>query len=215
VKRPTLPLPPWSGGPPDVGSLGPGVVLWLGPGGRDGWLGGLEAALAGRLWSPTLSTVSVPRASADPNPWLFRPDAHPPLRWGDPLDDVRSLDAVPDRPAEVGAVVFAAALAGLGGAEARVLLAQVAEVLPAEAPWLLLERNGAHAPEVVRNLLRDRDERGEGKATLRSGPELRRLLEVAGFGITEAWSLAGPGRRARVLAAAGTAAWLVLRGRRI
>lgn len=216
MKRPTLELPAWAGPPPGLDLLLPdGSVVWLGEGARDRWLEPLRRALGPRVWAPAMSTVSVPRPADERNPWVFPPDAFPPLRWGEIERDVRSLGELPDRPAVVAGVVIDGALAGLGSQEARTLLQQAAALLPTDAPWLLVERNGAHAPEVLRNLLRPDDARGEGRGTVRSAPELRRLVEVEGFGITEAWSLPQPGRRARLLAAAGSSAWLVLRGRRV
>lgn len=211
-------LIPWTGGPPeDAGFVGDGPVLWLGPSGRAGWLEGLRTALGDRVWAPAMSVVSVPRLEVDRNPWAFRPDDHPPLRWGDPAADVRTLADVAGRPDHLGGVVLDGALDGLGAQAARALLSQVAELLPSGAGWLLVERNGRFLPEVVRNVRRPDSERGEGRSTVRTAEEIRRLVEVAGLGIVDAWGVPPEGRRGRLaVAVAGDvgAAWVMLRGRR-
>jgi hypothetical protein len=146
--------------------------------------------------------------------FTFKPDAHPPLRWGRVEADVRTLARVVDRPkSELGAVVFDGIFAGLGQQGARTLLTQVAELLPVDGRWLLVERNGRYLPEVVRHLRRADSERKEGAAMVRTAEELRRLLEVAGFGIEAALGLPGGRLRARLLGDGGHAS-VYLRGRR-
>ena len=220
---PTLKLQPWTGGPPPAAALpAEGAVLWLerlsdggavrrgGPGAREipadgrradglAWLDPLAAGLGSdRLWSPPLSVVPVPGPEPR-NAFTFDPDAHPPLRWGRVQADVRDLADLPDRPRPVVAVVFEGVFEGLGQQAARTLLAQARAVLPEDAPWLLVERNGRALGEVVRHLRRPDADRGEAAGTVRSPEELRRLLEVAGFGITGAHGLGGGRLRGRTL----------------
>ncbi|MCP4870308.1 MAG: hypothetical protein GY898_16515 [Proteobacteria bacterium] len=207
---PRLKLKRWTGGPPEAKSLGPDEpVLWLGGG---DFLRPLRTTLGERAWSPELTAVTVP----GPTPrstFTFNPDAHPPLRWGRVEADVRTLVRVSGKPDALGAVVFDEVFGGLGQQAARTLLSQVAEVVLEGGRWLLLEPNGRYLPEVIRHLRRDDSQRSEARGTVRSGEELRRLLEVAGFGIEEAWGIPGGRLRAR-LPSEGGHAWILLRGRR-
>ena len=195
---------------------GQGPVLWLGdleP------LAALRAELsaAGRIWTHAVSAVPVPGPPPNTNPFSHRPDRHAPLRWGPPRDDRRTLDEAGAPPSFDGAVL-ADTLGGLAAQAARTLLAQVAERLPSGARWLLLDRNGRYLPEVLRNLRRPAEQRGEGRGTVRTVEELRRLLEPAGFGIAQARSLS-PRRRDRALQGALGAdvcsRWLLVTGERL
>lgn len=207
---PRLKLKRWTSGPPGPDSLRTDDdVLWLGGG---AFLRPLRDALGSRAWAPELSVVKVPGPTTR-DAFTFKPDAHPPLRWGRVQADVRSLARVADKPPTLGAVVFDTIFAGLGQQGARTLLTQVAEVVPEGGCWLLLERNGRYLPEIVRHFRRDDAERSEAAGTVRSGEELRRLLEVAGFGIEDAWGIPGGRLRAR-LPSDGGHAWVLLRGRR-
>ena len=214
-----LRIEPWRGPPPDAARFAEGPVLHLGGGGNDDWLAPLRADLeaAGRLFSPALSTLAGPGPDPDRNPWAFRPDDFAPLRWGDPAEDVRELGALSGSPETLHGVVVDSVLQGLAAQPARMLLKQVGERLVCGAPWILLERNGASLPEVARSLRRSPGERGEGRSTLRSASELRRLVEVVGLGIEAVHGLGPPGIAGRVLRRAGAGAaapWLLFVGRR-
>jgi hypothetical protein len=213
-----LPLSPWSGPCPSASYFfAEGAVLWLGNSRGQTWLSPLreELEVAGRLWAPTVTTQPVPRPGSGSNPWAFRPDDYAPLRWGVPDEDTRDVAELPGRPRALSGLVVDGLLGGLGSQPARTLLGQVAGLLASDAPWLLFDRNGGSATEIVRNFRRSEDERGEGRSTARNAQELRRLLEVAGLGVTAAWGVAPrPGRRLRGLVPAG-AAWpfLFIEGR--
>lgn len=201
--------------PLDAGRFpGAGPVAWLGeaPGLRT-----LRRALESRLWTATPVPVPVPGPPAGTNPFSHRPDRHAALRWGDPAADLRTLDEF-GAPAQFDGLVLADTLGALPSQAARTLLTQLAGRLPAGAPWLLVDRNGRFAPEVLANLRRPESERGEGRGTVRTVEELRRLLEPAGFGIEGARGLSG-GRRARLLQRTlgpdATSMWLVVEGRRL
>jgi len=197
----------------------PGSVLWLRLSGTEGWLDPLRMALEaeGRLWTPRFQIRPVGAATDRGNPWAHRPDDYAPLRWGHLEDDTRTLREAPGRPDDLVGLVIDGILEGLGSQPARTLLRQAAGLLPEDAPWLLCERNGASVFEVVRNLRRDEGQRGEGRGTVRTAQELRRLLESAGLGVGQAWGLAPSGGarlRGRVPGGAG---WprLFLEGRRV
>lgn len=195
---------------------GEGPVLWLG---EVAPLASLRADLcrAGRLWTDALHAVPVPGPRPGSNPFSHRPDRHAPIRWGATRHDRRTLDEA-SAPPWLDGVVLADLLGGLPAQAARTLLTQIAERLPSGAPWLLVDRNGRYLPEVVRNLRRADEHRGEGRGTVRTVEELRRLLEPAGFGIVRARSLR-LGLRDRVLQRAlgpdGGAEWLVVTGQRL
>ena len=217
-----LDLVPWKGESPRSDRFpAAGKVLFVSASGDGPWLAPLRASLEGegRLWAPELTTVAVPGADSVANPWAFRPDLHAPLRWGDPARDIRGLGDLADAPSEVSGVVFDRILGSLDGQCARTLLAQVAELMTPEAPWLALDRNGRYLGQVIRSLRQSDEERGEGKGTWLSAQEYRRLLEVAGFGISAAWGLTestGMGKRLRASMPGATGwPWLVLEGRRV
>jgi len=207
---PRLKLEPWTSRPPGPDSLRTDAsVLWLGGG---PWLRPLRDELGPRAWAPELSLVPVPGPGVR-DAFTFKPDAHPPLRWGRAEADVRTLARIQGRPEALGAVVFDEIFAGLGQQGARTLLTQVAEVVPEGAVWLLVERNGRYLPEVWRHLRRSDADRRESSGMVRSAEELRRLLEVAGCGIEQAFGIPGGRLRAR-LPSEGGHARLLLRGRR-
>lgn len=215
-----LDLKPWKGAPPSAERFaGELPVLWLGDPGCGAWLQPLREELVrrGRLWAPALTSVAVPGADSVANPWAFRPDTHAPLRWGEPGRDIRDISGAPGAPEALAGVVFDGVLGGLSSQPARTLLAQVSGLLPDDAAWLALDRNGRYLGQVVRSLRQSDDERGEGRGTSRSAQEFRRLLEVAGLGISGAWGLKqGSGGRLRA-AVPGDAGWplLMLEGRRV
>ncbi len=194
---------------------GRGPVLWLG---EPGPLSALHRDLqaAGRIWTAEVSAVPVPGPPPGTNPFSHRPDRHAALRWGPPSQDRRSLQEV-GAPACFDGLVLVDCLGPLPAQAARTLLVQAAAHLPVGAPWMLLDRNGRYGPEVLRNLRRPDEERGEGKGTVRTVEELRRLLEPAGFGVARARALA-PRRRDRLLQRALGAdvasEWLLVRGER-
>jgi len=194
-------------------------VLWLRSAGTRGWLEPLREELErlGRLWEPRFSVRPVPRADARGNPWAHRPDRNVPLRWGAVEQDVRDLGDIDGRPLEFAGLVIDGVLNGLGNQASRVLLSQAAALLPEDTPWLLCEPNGGGLMEVIRNLGRAEARRGEGQGTVRTVGELRRLLESAGLGITDAWGLGGGDGRARRIRLPGDAGWarLFLEGRRV
>ena len=205
---------------PTLGQFrGDGAVLWLRSPGTCSWLEPLRLQLdaAGRLWEPGFEVRPVPRAGARGNPWSHRPDRNAPLRWGLLEQDVRELAEVDGRPQQLAGLVIDGVLQGLGNQESRALLGQAARLLLEDAPWLLCEPNGGGLAEVVRNLRRDDNRRGEGRGTVRTVRELRRLLESAGLGITEAWGLGSGDGRARRLRLPGSVGWsrLFLEGRRV
>jgi hypothetical protein len=217
MSLPRLPLEASTDRLPGIAAFpGEGPVLWLGSAAP---LAPLRAELeaAGRLWTADVSAVAVPGPPPGTNPFSHRPDRHAPLRWGPPGDDRRTLDEI-GAPEAFDGAVFAAVLGGLGAQAARTLLTQVAGRLASGVPWLLVDRNGRYLPEVVRNLRRSEDERGEGRGTVRTVEELRRLLEPPGFGVGRARGLA-PRRRdraaMRLFGADGAAMWLVVSGERI
>jgi len=189
-------------------------VLWLGP--TTGWAAPLAAALGDRRLTLTATAVATPGPEPGRNPWAHRPDRHAALRWGALADDRRTLDEVPDLPAQFAGLVFVDVLGALPSASLRALLSQSAARLPAGAPWLVVDRNGRYLRAVLANLRADEAGRGEARGTWRTAEELRRFLEVEGLGIESAEALAsGRGRLAgRVLGAGSTAARLVLRGRK-
>lgn len=194
-------------------------MLWLRSPGTRSWLEPLRVDLEAvdRLWEPRFEVHPVPRADARGNPWAHRPDRSAPLRWGEVEQDVRELSEMDGRPPEIAGLVIDGVLQGLGNQASRVLLGQAAALLPEDAPWLLCEPNGAALVEVVRNLRRDDTGRGEGRGTVRTVRELRRLIESAGLGITEAWGLTPTDGRALRLRLPGNAGWprLFLEGRRV
>jgi hypothetical protein len=198
---------------------GEGAVLWLRRPGTCSWLEPLRLELdaVGRLWEPRFEVRPVPRADARGNPWSHRPDLSAPLRWGVVEEDVRDLQEMDGSPQQIAGLVIDGVLQGLGNQASRVLLGQAAALLPEDAPWLLCEPNGAALAEVVRNLRRDETRRGEGRGTVRTVRELRRLLESAGLGITEAWGLPPGDGLMRRLRLPGSAGWtrLFLEGRRV
>ena len=68
----------------------------------------------------------------------------------------------------------------------------------------MMEDNGRFAGEVVAQLRRTEGERGEGHKTARTAEELRRLLEVCGFGLATADALPSNSRlRGRMAALLG------------
>jgi len=213
-----LPLSSWAGPcPADSYFSVEGSVLWLTKSDGPTWLSPLRDGLgaAGRLWAPAVTAQPVPGPASRSNPWAFRPDDYAPLRWGVPEEDIRDISQLPRQPQAVAGLVVDGLLGGLSSQPARTLLKQVALLLPRDAPWLLFDRNGGSAVEIARNFRRSDEERGEGKSTARSAQELRRLLEVAGLGVTAAWGVATrPGRRFRSLVPGG-AAWpfLFIEGR--
>ncbi len=165
-----------------------------------------------------MHAIAVPGPPKTGNPFSFRPDRQAPLRWGDPALDRRTLGELPGAPERFGGLVLVDVIGALASQPARTLLAQLAERLEVGAPWLLLDRNGRYLPEVARHLRRAEDERGEGRGTVRTAEELRRLLEPVGLGLEAAHALSTGGRGRRLLRRAvggdGGAPWLVLRGRR-
>ncbi len=215
MSLPRLPLAASNAPLPDAGWFAaPGRVLWLGEAAA---LGPLRDGLGARLWSAPVIPVDVPGPPPGTNPFSHRPDRHAPLRWGRPGDDLRTLDEA-GAPARFDGVVFADVLGALPAQAARTLLTQVAARLVPGARWLLLDRNGRYVPEVLRHLRRPDAQRGEGRGTVRSVEELRRLLEPAGFGIAQARSFALRRRdRAlqRAFGADAASKWLVVTGERL
>jgi hypothetical protein len=216
MSLPRLPLSPPAPPPTAAYFRGTSPILWVG---APDLLSALhrDLGLQDRIWTLPVSPVAVPGPPPGTNPFSHRPDRQAPLRWGTPSDDVRTLGEA-GAPDLFGGAVFAGALGPLGGQAARTLLTQAAEHLPSGAPWLVIDRNGRYAPEVVRNLRRPDSERGEGKGTVRTVEELRRLLEPAGFGISSAHALGGR-RRDRLLQRAfgsdAASMWFVLTGERL
>ena len=221
-----LPLRAWKGPAPDTSHFSSsGAVLWLSGGGPSPWLQCLREALddEGRLWAPAFRQQDIPKASGAKNPWTFKPDDYSPLRWLEgnaaetgPLS-VRELSELGTRPASLSGLVLDSVLSGLGAQATRVMLAQATELLPPGAEWLLVDANGGSLGETLRQLQRGPERRGEGRETVRSAQELRRLLEVSGLGISMAAGLA-QGRAAglRKFAPAGVGfSQLVLSGRRV
>lgn len=88
----------------------------------------------------------------------------------------------------------------LDDAGARALLRWLSLRLAVGAPLWVVEPNGARPAAILRGLRGG----GEGAGTVRTATELRRLLEVQGFGIEAAWALptAGAGGMIRDRAAA-------------
>ena len=221
-----LPLRAWKGPAPDTSHFSSsGAVLWLSGAFPSPWLELLRAELddQGRLWAPAFRQQDIPKASGAKNPWSFKPDDYSPLRWleGDSADSrtlpVRGLRELETRPASLAGLVLDSVLSGLGAQATRVMLKQAAELLSPGAEWLLVDANGGSLGESLRQLQRGPERRGEGRETVRSAQELRRLLEVSGLGISSAAGLAqGRAARLRKYAPAGVGfSQLVLSGRRV
>ena len=203
---------------------GAASVLWLageGTGPTDAFLADLRGALDQRRWSPSLRTVPLAGPPPGRSPWAHRQDRQQPLRWGpgDGDEGAEELAELASDRAPFDGLVLVGACQGHTDQELRTLLRQVVPLLRSEAPWLLVERNGRAASQIVRSLSRPDSARGEGRGTVRAVEELRRLLETGGLGMAGAWSLPPRRRRQRILASLigqdAAAEWFVARGARI
>lgn len=221
---PRLPLQPWTEGAPTA-PPGDGAVLWLEPRPPPpavaSFVAPLRDALGPRRWSPQLRTVPLAGPPPGRNPWAHRQDRQQPLRWGPGDGDegaVELADVVEER-APLDGLVLVGACVGRTDQELRTLLRQVVPLLRPEAPWLAIEPNGRALQQIARNLATADTERGEGRGTVRSVEELRRLLETGGLGLAGAWALPAGRRRDRLarslLGADATAEWMIVRGRAI
>lgn len=227
MTRAGLSLASWQGPAPGEGVFpGGDPVLWLAQGSGASWLAPLKAGLeaAGRLWEPQVRMVAVSDPLPGRSPWAWRPDRELPTRWseGDPVDQDGLLEHrladLSGRPATLAGAVLDRVLGPLGSQPARVLCEQTAEVLVEDRPYLLLEANGASMGHVLRGLRGGKRKQGSGPGLVRTVGELRRILELAGLGISRASVLPASGLGGRLAAGAlGSAAspWLVVEGRKI
>ncbi len=222
---PRLPLRPWTGGALDARDLpGEGTVLWLEGASTEDvapFVASLRSGLGARVWTPPVRTVPLPGPPPGRNPWAHRQDRQAPLRWGAGDGDEGSAELgtlLADR-GELDGLVLVGACAGRTDQQLRTLLRQVVALLKSEAPWILVEPNGRALHRIVRSFRATDAERGEGKATVRSIEELRRLLETGGLGLAGAWAVPPRRRREalaqRVLGRDHAADWMLARGRRI
>lgn len=200
-------------------------VLWLqgvepSP---DPVLAELRAALGLRCLLAPVRAVPLVGPRPGRNPWAHRADLQEPLRWGESsgLDGAETLGELLDAQGTppLGGVVFAGICAELADRPLRTLLRQLVPRLGRDAPWLACEPNGRYVPRIARSLLAEPDERGEGKGTVRSVEELRRLFETGGLGLVGAYVTAGGGRRhrlrRRLLGGDAGSDWLLVSGRAI
>jgi hypothetical protein len=183
-------------------------VLWIGRPDAPDWLDPLHASLTaeGRLWAVEPRFVAT---STEPpgNPWAWRPHEASPVRWDDAGCD--RLEDLPGRPERFDGFVSAGALNCLGDHAARALLIQISPLLSTDAPFLAVELNGRYLGAVVRSF--------KGEGTVRSVEELRRLLEVSGFGLEGAFGVPGAQGARSLLGRASVdagAQWMAIRGRR-
>jgi hypothetical protein len=200
---PSLPLQSWSAPRGFGGVERAGSVLWIGE--TPGPLPALRELLGDRVVDAPFRVVGTMPAPPGRNPWAYT--AATPVRWGDAL----ALEL----PRPVDGLVLAGALAGLSDRAARDVLREAASALPEGRPWLLVEADGGSLWGALRSM---RGRRGAGELP-RAGHELRRLVEVAGLGIREAFRVsAGPRlRRAAAVLRGGDPdlPWLMLRGERL
>lgn len=222
---PRLPLRRWSGGPLAAGDLpGSGAVLWLdGPDSEEvaPFVAPLRRALGARVWSPAVRTVPLAGPSPGRSPWAHRQDRQAPLRWGAGDGDEGAIDieTLLGERGPLDGLVLVAACAGRTDQQLRTLLRQVVALLRSEAPWILVEPNGRAWFRIVRSLRASEGQRGEGRGTVRSIEELRRLLETGGLGLEGAWAVPPRRRRdavvGRLLGQDVAAGWMLARGARI
>jgi len=228
MARPALPLSSWRGPPPDAGYFGnEGVVLWLGPGPESSpWLGALKQALraADRLWEPACSIVAVSDPLPGRSPWAWRPDRELPTRWSGEEREPSAgtlehrLKDLPGCPESLAGVVLDGMLEPLGSQAARVVCEQTAAVLAEDCPYLLLEPNGGSLRQVLGGFRRDGGPVGARPGNARTAEELRRLLELAGLGISRVCVLPSRGLMGRVgskVLRRAASPWLIVEGRRI
>lgn len=225
MPMPRLPLRSWTGGSLSAHDLpGDGSVLWLdGPDSERvaPFVGPLRRALGPRLWSPAVRTVPLPGPPPGRNPWAHRQDRQAPLRWGDGDGDEGSTELAPLRleRGELDGLVLVGACVGRTDQEVRTLLRQVVALLRSEAPWILVEPNGRALHRIARSFRATDSQRGEGRGTVRSIEELRRLLETGGLGLAGAWAVPPRRRRDafvhRLLGRDSAADWMFARGTRI
>jgi len=202
--------------------LGGARILWLegvepAP---DPVLSQLRTLLGSRCLFAPVRAVPLVGPRPGRNPWAHRADLQQPLRWGESsgLDGEETLGGFLDTQGvpTLGGVVFVGLCAGLADQSLRTLLRQLVPRLTGHAPWLACEPNGRYAPRIARSLLAEPDQRGEGKGTVRSVEELRRLFETSGFGLAGAYVTKGQGRgarlRRRLLGSDAGSDWLLVSG---
>ncbi len=166
---------------------------------------------------------TVPVAGPPPgrSPWAHRQDKQEPLRWGEGDGDEGAADlaALVEDRAPLDGLVLVGACVGRTDQQLRTLLRQLVPLLRSQAPWLLVEPNGRALHRIVRSLRAADGLRGEGRGTVRSIEELRRLLETGGLALAGAWAMPPRRRRdalaGRVFGQDLAADWMVARGVRI